>query len=68
MDMSLSKPLEVVKDREAWRTADHGSQRVRHDLTTGQQQQQRYVCIEQLLCASFELGRILKLKEIRISY
>ena len=46
MDMSLSKPLEVVKDREAWRTADHGSQRVRHDLTTGQQQQQRYVCIE----------------------
>ena len=46
MDMSLSKPLEVVKEREAWRTADHGSQRVGHDLTTGQQQQQRYVCIE----------------------
>ena len=24
MDMSLSKLLEIVKDREAWRTAVHG--------------------------------------------
>ena len=24
MDMSLSKLWEMVKDREAWRTADHG--------------------------------------------
>ena len=24
MDMSLSKPLEMVKDREAWRAAVHG--------------------------------------------
>ena len=24
MDMSLSKPLEIVKDREAWRAAAHG--------------------------------------------
>ena len=24
MDMSLSKPLEMVKDREAWHAADHG--------------------------------------------
>ena len=31
MDMNLSKPQEMVKDREAWRAADHGSQRVRHD-------------------------------------
>ena len=46
MNMSLSKLLVIVKEREAWRTADHGSQRVGHDLTTGQQQQQRYVCIE----------------------
>ena len=68
MDMSLSKPLEVVKDREAWCTADHGSQRVGHDLTTGRQQQQRYVYTEELLCASSGLGRILKLKEIKISY
>jgi len=39
MDMSLSKLLEVVKDREAWRAALHGgSKRVRHDLATEQQQ------------------------------
>ena len=24
MDMSLSKLREIVKDREAWHTADHG--------------------------------------------
>ena len=29
VDMSLSKLLEIVKDREAWRVAVHGSQRVR---------------------------------------
>ena len=31
MDMSLSKPLELVTDTEAWRPSGHGSQRVRHD-------------------------------------
>ena len=31
MDMSLSKLREMVKDREAWRAAVMGSQRVRHD-------------------------------------
>ena len=31
MDMSLSKFWEMVKDREAWRAAACGSQRVRHD-------------------------------------
>ena len=31
VDMSLSKLLEMVKDREAWHAAVHGSQRVGHD-------------------------------------
>ena len=41
MDMSLSKPCEIEKDREAWRAAVHGGHRVRHDWATAQQQQQR---------------------------
>ena len=31
MDMSLSELREMVMDREAWRAAIHGSQRVGHD-------------------------------------
>ena len=31
MDMSLSKLLEMVKDREAWRAAVHGITEIRHD-------------------------------------
>ena len=34
MDMSLSQFWEIVKDREAWHAAVHGSQRVGHDLAT----------------------------------
>ena len=31
MDMSLSKPREMVKDREAWHAQSMGSQRAGHD-------------------------------------
>ena len=31
VDMSLSKLQEIVKDREAWRVAVLGSQRIGHD-------------------------------------
>ena len=34
MDMSLSELREMMMDREAWRAVIHGSQRVRHNLTT----------------------------------
>ena len=34
MDLSLGKPWETVKNREAWRLQSTGSQRVRHDLVT----------------------------------
>ena len=42
VDMSLSKLREIVKDREHWCAAVRGSQRVRHNLATEQQQQQNY--------------------------
>ena len=38
MDMSLSKPQEIVEDKDSWCAAVHGSQRVGHDLATEQQQ------------------------------
>ena len=37
-DMSLGRFWEMVEDRETWRTAIMGSQRVGHDLVTEQQQ------------------------------
>ena len=37
MDMSLSRLQEGVEDREAWRAASMGSQRVRYELATEQQ-------------------------------
>ena len=38
MDMSLSKPREMVKDMEAWCATVHGFQRIRYDCVTEQQQ------------------------------
>ena len=37
MGVSLSKLRDMVMDREAWRAAVMGSQRVGHDLATQQQ-------------------------------
>ena len=37
-DMSLSKPWETVKDREAWHAVVHWGWRVGHNLVTKQQQ------------------------------
>ena len=39
MDMNLSKLQETVKDRDAWCAKSRGSQRVRHNLATENQQQ-----------------------------
>ena len=36
MDMSLSKPWQMVKDREAWCAAVHEVAKVRHDRATEQ--------------------------------
>ena len=36
--MNLGKLREMVRDREAWRAAVHGVQRVGHDLVIKQQQ------------------------------
>ena len=38
VDMNLGKLLEMVRDREAWRTAVYGSQRIGHDWASDQQQ------------------------------
>ena len=51
MDMSLSKLQEMLKDRKRGVLQSIGSQRVRHDLVTEQQQIQRittHICIKHI--------------------
>ena len=43
MNVNLSKLREIVKDRETWCAAVHGSQRVRHDFETEQEQQESLI-------------------------
>ena len=38
MNMNLGKLQEMVRDRETWRAAVHGLQRIGHDGATEQQQ------------------------------
>ena len=38
MDINLDNLREFMKDREGWYAASKGSQRVRHDLVTEQQE------------------------------
>ena len=50
MDMNLGKFWEPVWDREAWLAAVHGSQRVSHDLATGQQQMIPETGVKKISC------------------
>ena len=55
MDISMSKLQEMVKDREAWYGAVQGSQRVRYELVT--KQQQHFLTAEFFIFTSFYLGK-----------
>ena len=41
MDMRFSKLQDVLKDREVWHAAVHGGHKVRYNLATEQQQQEK---------------------------
>ena len=49
MDMSLSKLLKTMKDKEAWRAAVHGIAKVRHDLATEQQANRAIITLSKLI-------------------
>ena len=53
MDMNLGKLREMVRDREAWLAAVHGSQRVGHDWVTEQKQQSLYTSNFVDICFQF---------------
>ena len=41
MDMRFSKLQDILKDREVWHAAVHGGHKVRYNLATEQQQQEK---------------------------
>ena len=63
MGMSLSKHREMIKDREAWRAASMGSQRVGYDWTIEEQ----YYCYKQAHVASGYLFRIAQTSSFQLS-
>ena len=62
MGMSLSKPWEIVKDRETWYVAVHGLQRAKHDLMTEQQQEVTKFMIFFFFPAPFGIPYIIRVK------
>ena len=56
-DMNLGKLREMVRDREAWRTAVHGLAKSQTDWATGQQEQSWFT----LLCSGTQHSSVKQL-------